>query len=415
MNSKTVAIIGAGIVGVSTAIWLQRNGHKVILIDKEGPAAGTSYGNGGVLAACGVVPVNAPGLIYNAPKMLIDSNSPLFVRWGYLPRMLPWLFNYLKHSNKADTRATIEALTALLSDSLIQHQELTKGTSAAHRLTPSDYVFVYKDRSAYSKDSYAWRMRREMGFEWDELEGDELLEYDPMFQGSREFAIRLKDHGVVSKPGKYVEDLTNHMQIEGGQLDLCEVLDIDVQDGKAKGVITNTGKIACDNVVLTAGVWSKELAEKLGIQVSMETERGYHIDLINASVKPRSPMMLASGKFVISPMEDRMRCAGIVEFGGLKTPQSESPLQLLKRQIHEVIPGLKYDDVEEWLGHRPAPTDSIPLIGATENVRGVYAAFGHHHIGLTAGPKTGRMIANLITNKENIIDLAPYRVMRFTR
>ncbi len=130
MSKKKVAIIGAGIVGVSAAVWLQRDGHDVVLIDREGPAAGTSYGNGGVLASCGVVPVNAPGLLKNAPGMLLRADSPLFVRWSYLPKMLPWLLNYMRRANKRDTRHTANALTAILHDSLDQHQLLAQGTGA---------------------------------------------------------------------------------------------------------------------------------------------------------------------------------------------------------------------------------------------------------------------------------------------
>ena len=113
-------------------------------------------------------------------------------------------------------------------------------------------------------------------------------------------------------------------------------------------------------------------------------------------------------------MEGRIRCAGIVEFGGLDKPQSRAPFELLKKQVHEAIPGLTYDRVEEWMGHRPAPSDSIPLIGEIENAPGTYAAFGHHHIGLTGGPKTGRIISDMISGKKSNIDLAPYQVSRFT-
>jgi len=129
---------------------------------------------------------------------------------------------------------------------------------------------------------------------------------------------------------------------------------------------------------------------------------------------PRAAIMLASGKFVITPMEGRIRCAGIVEFGGLDAPASKRPAELLKKQVREALPGITWERVEEWMGHRPATTDSIPFIGPYKNVEGAYAAFGHHHIGLTGGPKTGRMIADMIANKKINIDVDPYAVSRFT-
>lgn len=414
-SGKKIAVIGAGIVGVSTAIWLQRDGFDVVLIDKEGPAAGTSYGNGGVLASCAVVPVNSPGLMTSAPKMLLQSDSPLFLRWSYLPKLLPWLFNYVRRSNHDDTRKAVRALTAILQDSVEQHQSLAKGTGAEKWLKPSDYLFVYEDRANFEKEAVVWSFRREMGYEWEELAGDAFNEYDPVFQGSRRFAIKLLDHGHITDPGKYVTELAAYVERQGGEIAICEAHDLDIKNGKLNGVVTSNGLIECDEVVLAAGVWSKPLAEKLGVKVPMETERGYHIELVNPSVMPRSPMMLASGKFVVTPMEGRLRCAGIVEFGGLDLPAAKAPFELLKKQIHEAIPGLTYDRVDEWMGHRPALTDSIPVIGPINAVKGAYAAFGHHHIGLTGGPKTGRMIADMIANRNTNIDLAPYEVSRFTR
>ncbi len=413
-TARTIAIIGAGIVGVSTAIWLQRSGHRVILIDKQGPAAGTSYGNGGVLASCAVIPVNAPDLIRSAPAMLFNPKSPLFIRWAYLPRMLPWLFRYIKRANKRDAEQTARALTTLLHDSLEQHQALAEGTGAEKWLKPSDYIFIYKDRAAFNKDAFAWNLRKKMGFHWQILEGSKLDEYEPIFQGTRNFGVRLTNHGTISDPEKYVKALASHMEEQGGRMLIATASDIKKTKNDIKGVQTDVGLVECDDVVLAAGIWSRPLAEKLGLNIPMETERGYHIELINPSLMPRSPMMLTSGKFVITPMEGRIRCAGIVEFGGLDLPESTAPYELLKQQVHEAIPGLTYERIEQWMGHRPAPSDSIPFIGPLKNTPGAYLAFGHHHIGLTGGPKTGRMIADMITARNSNIDLACYDVSRFT-
>ena len=413
-DKQCIAVIGAGIVGVSTAIWLQRDGHDVVLIDREGPAAGTSYGNGGVLASCAIAPVNSPGLVKSAPAMLLKADSPLFMRWSYLPKMLPWLMNYLVRANNKDASHVAFALAQILHDSLEQHQALVDGTGAEKWLKPSDYLFVYDDRASFKKETFAWKVRGEMGFKWDEMNAEEFNAYDPIFQGTRNFAVRLKGHGLITDPGQYVIDLARHMEQQGGKIITANVQDIVQSAGQVTGVKTDNGIIECDGVVLAAGVWSKELSEKLGVVTPLETERGYHIELINPSVMPRAAMMLASGKFVITPMEGRIRCAGIVEFGGLEKSASKGPFALLKKQIHEAIPGLKYDSIEEWMGHRPATTDSIPFIGPFENLKGAYAAFGHHHIGLTGGPKTGRMIADMVANRKTNMDLAPYNVSRFT-
>ena len=418
-KKKTIAVIGAGIVGISAAIWLQRDGHNVVIIDKQGPAAGASYGNGGVLAACAIIPVNAPGLIKSAPAMLLRPDSPLFLRWSYLPKLIPWLLKYLSRANAGDTRHVAKALTQILHDSLEQHQALARGTGAEEWLKPSDYLFVYRNRTEFEKEEFAWAVRHEMGFKWQELDEEALNNYDPIFKGTRKFAVRLKGHGIISDPGKYVEALARHFEQQGGKIVIAKADDIVRHRGVVVGVKISKGQSAkdqidCDSVILAAGVWSKKLSEKLGAQTPLEAERGYHIELINPSAMPRSALMLASGKFVITPMEGRIRCAGIVEFGGLEAPASKRPVELLKKQVREAMPGLTWERVEEWMGHRPATTDSIPFIGPYKNVEGAYAAFGHHHIGLTGGPKTGRMIADMVANKKINIDVDPYAVSRFT-
>ncbi len=152
--------------------------------------------------------------------------------------------------------------------------------------------------------------------------------------------------------------------------------------------------------------------KKLGINVPLETERGYHIVFKNAVRGPRHPVMVAAGKFVATPMAEGVRCAGIVEFGGLEHGPAKAPFDLLRRQTKAAFPDMTWDDEIEWQGHRPAPSDSLPLIGEIPGT-GVLAGFGHHHIGLTAGPKTGRILAQIIAGQSPNIDLTPYAPTRF--
>ena len=411
-GSKHVVVIGAGIVGVSTAIWLARAGASVTLLDRGAPGTGTSYGNAGVLASCSVAPVTAPGLIAKGPKLLLDPNFPLFLRWSYLPRLAPWLVRYLGHANDADTRRIAAGLATIVGDSVEQHHALADGTDAAPLMVDSDYVFAYADRKAFEADRYVWTLRREAGFEPEVIEGEAVQDYDPAFGPSVGLLAVMKNHGFVRDPGGYVQSLARVFEGEGGRVKQAEVRDIRLSDGRVSAVETDAGVEECDTAVLTTGVWSKPLARKLGLSVPLETERGYHVVFKEPSIDLRAPTMIASGKFVATPMAAGLRCAGIVEFGGLEAGPSQAPLALLKRQVAKTFPTLEFDGVEEWLGHRPAPSDSLPLIGEI-GTTGVIAGFGHHHIGLTGGPKTGRLIADLITEKGTNLDLAPYNPGRF--
>lgn len=412
-QARTVAIIGAGIVGVSTALRLQAEGHKVLLIDKAGPAEGTSYGNGGVLAACSIVPVTGPGLIRKAPRMALDPERPLFLKWGYLPRLLPWLVKYLGHANAADTARIAKALNGVVGDSLNDHLALAEGTGAEKWIVPSDYLFLYNDRAHYEGDAFGWSLRRDAGFQWDELEGAALRDYDPVYSDKIGFAAKLGGHGRISDPGRYVKDLAAHAVRQGAQLIQAEVTDLVRENGRVTGIRTTTETLPCDDAVLTTGVWSGPLAKRLGIHVPLESERGYHLELWEPSIMPRSPVMVASGKFVVTPMEGRLRCAGVVEFGGLERPASQAPLDLLRRNIQKALPGLTWKYDQSWMGHRPAPSDSIPLIGAVPGVEGAWMGFGHHHIGLTGGPKTGQLLAQMISGRRPNIDVGVYSPARF--
>ena len=410
---KTVAVIGAGIVGVSTAIWLLRDGLRVILIDRKGPGEGTSHGNGGVLASCSIVPVTVPGLLRKAPRMLLDPNQPLFLKWGYLPKLTPWLLRYLGHANAGAVRRRAAALAPILGDSLAEHQALARGTGAEKWLHPSDYLFLYNDRAHFEADAFGWSVRAEHGFTWDLLEGAAFRAYDPAYSPEITCAARLKDHGRISDPGRYVKDLAAHAEAEGTRLILGEVSDIARENGRVTGVRAGGETIPCDAAVLATGIWSKPIAERLGLKMPLETERGYHLELWEPTIMPRAPVMVASGKFVVTPMEGRLRLAGIVEFGGLDAPPSRAPFRLLERSIRMAIPGIAWKETVEWMGHRPSLTDSTPVIGAVPGIEGAFLGFGHDHVGLTGGPKTGRILAQLIGGTVPNINLAPYAPDRF--
>ncbi|MBG6174846.1 MAG: FAD-dependent oxidoreductase [Roseibium album] len=412
--STHVVVIGAGVVGVSTAIWLRRAGIDVTVVDRvePGTSASTSYGNAGVLAACSVAPVTAPGMIAKSPKMLLDPEFPLFLRWSYLPKLTPWLLKYLSHANDKDTRRISDSLAPILYDSPSQHEALAKGTEAKEWLVNSDYSFVYPSREAFEADRYTWTLRRTAGFEPELLEGRAVQEFEPNLSPDMKLLAVMHDHGYVRDPGKYILALSQEAKKLGAKFVQAEVKDFVLTDGRVSKVVTSGEDLDCTQVVLATGVWSGGLAKKLGLAVPLESERGYHIVFRSAENGPETPMMITTGKFVATPMKAGLRCAGIVEFGGLEASASKAPLEFLRRKVAQTFPKLTFEKEESWLGHRPAPSDSLPLIGEI-GASGVFAGFGHHHIGLTAGPKTGRILAGLISGDRQNIDLSAYNPQRF--
>lgn len=407
-----IIVAGAGIVGISSAIWLQRAGHQVTVVDRVGPAGGTSHGNAGVLAAGAILPVTVPGLMRKAPGMLLNPDAPLFLRWGYLPRLLPFLWRYMSHATPAHVDHYASAMSALMHDTYDQHRALAADTPAAAFVHPDDYCFGYDSHDAFKADAYAWDKRRAHGYAFEVLDAKGYAAIDPIYGDAFKTVVRCPNHGRISDPGAYVKALADHFVAQGGTLHLTEITDIDVQDGTITALQTRDGPMRADRIVFALGPWSKRIAHKLGVKVPFESERGYHIELTNPSAMPKNPMMVAGGKFVITPMEGRIRAAGIVEFGGLDAGPSRGPFELLRRQVKAILPDVTYDDVVEWMGHRPAPADSLPLIGANDAHGRSYSAFGHQHVGLTGGAKTGRIIADLIDGRAPNMDLAPFDPMK---
>jgi D-amino-acid dehydrogenase len=407
-----VTVIGSGIVGVSCAIWLQRDGHEVTLIDRAGPASGTSHGNAGVLAAGAIIPVTTPQMLKSAPKMLLNPSSPLFLKWSYLPKLLPFLTRYLSYATTAHVDRYGAAMSTLLHDTVDQHRSLAAGTAAEKYIGDEDYCFGYSTQAAFEADKAGWDRRAAAGFKFDVVSGTEYATDDPIFGSAFETIVRCKNHGRISDPGRYVKTLVDHFIAQGGTFQICEVTDVELKGGAVSGLETNKGPMKADHFVFALGPWSKKIAHKLGVKVPFESERGYHIELVNPSHMPKAPMMVASGKFVLTPMEGRLRAAGVIEFGGLDHGPSQGPIDLLKEQVKTLLPDVEYDNIVEWMGHRPAPADSLPLIGANDAEGASYSAFGHQHVGLTGGPKTGRIIADLIGGNKPNIDLAPFDPMK---
>jgi len=410
-----VIVAGAGINGVSSAIWLQRAGHEVVLIDRNGPASGTSYGNAGVLAAGSIIPITTPGLLAKIPKMLFAPSAPLFVRWKYLPKVIPFLTQYLSHANLGHVKLYARVMSQLLYDTVKQHRELAEGTGAEKYITNDDYYFGYDTKAAFEADAFAWDIRKQNGLIFKVLGKKEFEKLDSVYKNIFEVVVANKNHGKISDPGAYIKKLASYFEVNGGVIVKSNVTGL-IENGRSLlGLKTDDGDILSDHVVFTLGPWSGDIAKKLGLFIPFESERGYHIELINPSTMPKAPIMVASGKFVVTPMDGRIRLAGVVEFGGLDADASKAPIELLKANAIKLFPGIKYDRIDEWLGHRPTTANSLPLIGRVNKYDNVLTGFGHQHVGLTGGAKTGRILAGLIDKQKPNIDLSEFDPNRYRR
>lgn len=410
---KTIIVIGAGIVGVSTAIWLQRSGFKVTIIDQKGPATGASHGNAGILAASSIIPVPNPSLIKKLPFYLLSKDSPVFFKMSYLPQMFPFLMSYLSKSNLREVNKYAERMTPLIFDTVCQHKSLAKGTGAEKFISYQDYCFGYETEENFLNDKKVWKLRQKHGLPFEVVNGNEFSNFDPFYKDLFDVIVKCKNHGKINDPGLYVKTLCDHFLSQGGELIISKVNDISSKNLNDVIVKIESDSLIANKIIVATGAWSKKILKKFKIKMPLESERGYHVEYVEPNFYPKVPMMLTSKKFVITPMDGRIRVAGLVEFAGLKTLKRKPPLNLLKNKIKDLFPNLECKEKIEWLGHRPALVDSLPMLGYLDKNKQILVAFGHQHLGLTAGAKTGRIVSDLIIGNDIKLKISNYRPNRF--
>ncbi len=414
MSSKTVLVVGAGITGVSSAEWLRRDGHHVTLIDPvmPGDPEQTSFGNAGLLARTSIVPVATPSLVRKAPFMVFDPASPLFLRWSYLPRLLPWIIPFLRNTSARRIREISQSLAEIAFDTTEQHLALSRGTGAEAHITTGEFISLYRTQADYEADTLSNEIRRQHGLTPDPLSREALRERDPHLGPTYTFGTLVKDYGWLTSPAAYVRALFDHYQSEGGVFHRARVTDI--TPGTRPRVTLEGGEtLEADKVVLSAGVWSARLAKAMGTGVKLEAERGYHISMYGPSHTAPQPYMVTDGKFVVTPMNGFLRAAGVVEFAGVDAPAIEAPIRLIEQGVKRLYPDLTFARAETWMGRRPTTPDSLPIVGENARAPNIVHAYGGQHIGLTIGPKLGRFVADTIAGRRSNIDMTPYRPDRF--
>ena len=277
-QKRKITIIGAGIIGISSALNLIRRGYDVTIIEKEIDGESASFGNASWLSAPSITPVLTPGIIYKIPKMLFSSNGPLFLRFPGVVKILPWLFKYLTYSTEKKVNHISKHLEPLLRNSIEEHKKLAEGTDAIQWIKETPYLYLYKNKNDYSKDSFTWNIRKNYGFTLIEVQNDELHELVPGLSEDYTFAIKIENQGYITNSKKYLKDLLEGFKNLGGKIIEEEVLNINSNEKDIK-IKTNISELLSDNILITAGVFSDTLSKKYGANVPLQSERGYHLEL----------------------------------------------------------------------------------------------------------------------------------------
>lgn len=407
------AVVGAGIVGICSALSLIERGLTVTLIDPNPPADAASYGNAGVISTWSCVPQSMPGLWKNVPKWLLDPEGPVALRWSYLPKFLPWMIQFFAAGREDRIPAIADAMLQLHRPTVELFRHHLSGTGHEDLVRDSMYVFAYCDPEKANLENLEWRIRRERGVPLELIDGKALQDVEPDLSPEYKAAILIKGQGRAIDPGAIGKVLAEKFQSAGGTLLKARVNAIKPIPGGGVTLETDAGTKTAEKVVLSAGPWSAKLLKPHGVKVPLESERGYHIVFTDPGVTLNNSVMVTDSKFVASSMSAGIRCAGTAEFAGLDHPPDYRRAHVLAGPAKRLLPKLNTEAREVWMGQRPSFPDTLPAIGPVPGMPGVISAFGHGHLGLTAAPMTGRIVAALAMDETPNIDISAYSLSRF--
>ncbi|MGA9574990.1 MAG: FAD-binding oxidoreductase [Lysobacterales bacterium] len=406
-------VIGAGIVGASCAWHLQRKGQQVTLIDPELPGDACSFGNASCIATSGVVPLSGPGIIKKVPGWLMDPLGPVTIRVKHFPALVPWLWKFWRVCNMRKVEEIAAAQATLMHTVLADWDEMLAAAGAVHLKQSPGTIHLYDTEQEYRDDQWQFDLSRRLGFEHHRLSAIDLESMVPMLKLEKGVALMAPDWHHLIDPAKATACIADDCMRNGGHWIRDRVTAVDTQ-GSGVSLKTGSGdKIEADHLVVAAGAWSNALAEQLDYKVPLIAERGYHSQIGNPGLDLKYPVMSLTRHFVMTPLENGLRVAGTAEFAALDAEPDYRRAKVLLELAGNYLDGLQTNDVTEWMGQRPAMPDSLPVISVSPGHPKVFYAFGHGHYGITQGPTTGRIIADLVTGAAPSVDISPFRFDRF--
>lgn len=412
-KDRHIAIIGAGIIGLSSADYLQRAGRDVTLIDRKGIANEASSGNAGALAFADVLPLASKGMILKAPGWILDPLGPLSIRPSYLPTVLPWLYRFWRASKRENYHRSLTAQSDLMRLAEQELEVMCAATSLDERVRHDGALHLYESRRAFRAALPGWKLREQFGVSVEHLQGNAVGDYQPGLSKRVVAATFIPKWKTVDDPRQVAVDIADRVVENGGRILRQQVIDINpAPDGVEIGFV-NGDTLFADKVVIAAGAWSHKLTGQLGDDIPLETERGYNTTLPTDAFDLKRQLIFGDRGFVVTPLSSGIRIGGAVEFAGLDAAPNFKRSRAMLKRAKRLMPELNIDGGKPWMGFRPSIPDSLPVIGPSSKTNDILYAFGHGHLGLTQAFATARLVTDMISGKTSSIDVSPFRADRF--
>lgn len=416
MSSETMhetVVIGAGIIGISTALELQRRGRQVLVLDRDGVAAEASRGNAGAFAFSDIVPLATPGIMRKAPWWLLDPLGPLSVPPAYAFKIAPWMLRFWRASWRDRFEAALDAQSALMEHCRTALERQVAMVGGEPLMQRDGQLQLFEGEKEFRASLPGWELRRARDVPFDLLTSPgAIAEIQPGLHPRFTHAGFTPGWLNTVDPAKWTNHLADQFRSLGGKVQRASVETL-ARGETAMRLGTLMGEIRAAQVVVAAGAWSHHLAAQLGERIPLETERGYNTTLPAGAFELRTHLSFGGHGFVVSRINGGVRVGGAVELGGLKLAPNFARAEALLTKAARFLPELDTRGGQQWMGFRPSLPDSLPVIGRAAHAPRVLYAFGHGHLGLTQSAGTAELIADLAMDMDPALPLAGYAPTRF--
>ena len=413
MARTDVIVLGAGIVGTSAALQLVKRGLAVALVDRRGPGEETSYGNTGIIGGSGVFPVAFPRRLSDLLRIALKRAPEANYHLSFLPKVVPWLLAFRAASRPHRLIETARHMHPLMSRSRAEHETLMKEAGAEHYLRKDGWLTIFRTLEGFAGIRPSLELGAELGVPAQVLDDSGALVLEPSLHPAFARAVHWPDIATLSNPLAVTRAYAARFVALGGIL-----LEGDARSlhriGARWRVDAAEGHVDADSVVVVLGPWAPDVLEPLGIRLPLAIKRGYHRHFHpqgNAGLT--RPLVDAEHGYAMSPMEQGIRVTTGAEFAPRDAPPTPVQLDRVMPYVKSLFPLGEPAEAQPWLGKRPCFADALPVVGRAPGQAGLWLDYGHGHYGLTWGPITGRLLADMMTGATPFTDPAPYGAERF--
>lgn len=407
-----IVVIGAGVVGLAIALTLLLQQRRPLVLDRQPPGMGCSWGNAGIIATCEISPLASLQTLVRVPRMLIDPLGPLAIRPRYIPALMPWLARYACSITPSARKRAADALTALNMKALGAHRTLLEAAEARHELIERGMLKVVNTTAHLADLHEEAREFRQRDGRTETLGADEIGELETTLRGRTCGGAFFPDVAHVTDPYRISAALANRLMRGGAQIKTSEVKAV-LTDERGCTIVTAGSELRARQCVIAGGVRSKSLVEHFGLHAPIEAERGYHFSLPSPGIVVTRPIYFHAESFVATPLVTGLRLAGTAEFAGTTAAADWRRADVLLPLARRYLTNLDASAGTRWMGHRPSFPDSLPALGRIPDAPRVLYAFGHQHLGLTQAAISAQCIAALANDRQPPVELAPFSLQRF--